>query len=264
LLTFLLASCLSEIPVAAGPNRPPLGDADVDVDADTDTDSQEDCTNGLDDDADGQVDCEDSDCVDVCFEDCGDGEDNDGDGAVDCEDDECAGAEGCGIVWTITAETWTERAYIAYGPDIMEWHGYPALLWMRGEIGISGTSSEGGSFQCEGDFDVGPPAWDRDGTWWEEGSCEDCDFRWVMRPKVEDGTLKVNDDCPVETLQATRIGAFRGRDDLTAILDGDWQVQYLSEQAGWGWDNSDGHEFKWAGFWYMEQAQPRSWQVELE
>ena len=53
---------------------------------------QEDCTNGMDDDGDGQVDCADSDCdwQPICSEDCQDGVDNDLDGLVDCEDGDCA------------------------------------------------------------------------------------------------------------------------------------------------------------------------------
>lgn len=54
----------------------------------------EDCRNGIDDDGDGAVDCEDGDCRDgldcrPMFEDCFDGRDNDRDGLVDCEDGDC-------------------------------------------------------------------------------------------------------------------------------------------------------------------------------
>jgi Zn-dependent metalloprotease len=54
----------------------------------------EDCTDGLDNDADGAIDCDDSDCATdlACAEpeDCTDGIDNDLDGAVDCADADCA------------------------------------------------------------------------------------------------------------------------------------------------------------------------------
>jgi hypothetical protein len=50
------------------------------------------CGNGLDDDCDLAVDCDDSDCI--CDEhDCGDAEDNDGDGLADCADSDCACSE---------------------------------------------------------------------------------------------------------------------------------------------------------------------------
>lgn len=53
----------------------------------------EDCGNGVDDDGDGRVDCEDADCATarVCQEGCDDGFDDDGDGLVDCDDDDCWG-----------------------------------------------------------------------------------------------------------------------------------------------------------------------------
>ncbi|RLG73273.1 MAG: hypothetical protein DRO11_00070 [Methanobacteriota archaeon] len=51
------------------------------------------CNNGLDDDMDGKVDCEDPDCVDECnisdHEDCFNDTDDDGDGYVDCDDPDC-------------------------------------------------------------------------------------------------------------------------------------------------------------------------------
>ncbi|MFH2009403.1 MAG: trypsin-like serine protease [bacterium] len=62
--------------------------------------SDEDCTNGIDDDADGDVDCEDADCAPhpACLalvEQCGNGQDDDGDGDVDCADSDCTGLPHC-------------------------------------------------------------------------------------------------------------------------------------------------------------------------
>ncbi len=57
--------------------------------------SPETCDNGIDDDFDGDTDCEDSDCATFndCMENkngqCGDGVDNDLDGFTDCEDSDC-------------------------------------------------------------------------------------------------------------------------------------------------------------------------------
>ncbi|MEM7244400.1 MAG: hypothetical protein AAF533_03600 [Acidobacteriota bacterium] len=51
------------------------------------------CGNGIDDDGDTLIDCDDDDCdrTSECAEiDCNDGEDDDGDGLVDCLDDDCA------------------------------------------------------------------------------------------------------------------------------------------------------------------------------
>ncbi|MFT4621735.1 MAG: hypothetical protein ACI8PZ_000387 [Myxococcota bacterium] len=55
----------------------------------------EDCANGVDDDADGQVDCFDSDCEGdgACPEACANGVDDDADALVDCDDPDCDG--GC-------------------------------------------------------------------------------------------------------------------------------------------------------------------------
>ena len=59
------------------------------------------CDNNRDDDLDGQVDCDDSDCArhNACqAEICGNGEDDDGDGAADCDDSDCEAEEACQVV----------------------------------------------------------------------------------------------------------------------------------------------------------------------
>ena len=56
---------------------------------------EDDCGDGLDNDDDGYVDCFDTDCAEVCPEICDDGIDNDADGMVDCEDTDCAGSPMC-------------------------------------------------------------------------------------------------------------------------------------------------------------------------
>jgi hypothetical protein len=74
-------------PVPVPPTPPPTG-------------SERLCTDGMDEDGDGMVDCADADCfdADACVAGgreertdaaCGDWIDNDGDGAVDCDDEEC-------------------------------------------------------------------------------------------------------------------------------------------------------------------------------
>ena len=61
--------------------------------------SPEDCENGADDDLDGLVDCDDSDCArhNACpgAEICGNLIDDDLDGLTDCDDDDCAAAVPC-------------------------------------------------------------------------------------------------------------------------------------------------------------------------
>jgi len=77
-------------------------DCDGDIDcADSDCAGSascvEDCTDGIDNDADGDTDCADSSCDGhaSCVEDCGDGVDNDADGDTDCADSSCAGDSAC-------------------------------------------------------------------------------------------------------------------------------------------------------------------------
>jgi hypothetical protein len=53
------------------------------------------CTDGLDDDGDGDIDCADADCnADPACEDCTDAIDNDGDLLIDCDDSDCFGRVG--------------------------------------------------------------------------------------------------------------------------------------------------------------------------
>ncbi len=49
----------------------------------------EDCRNGSDDDGDGDVDCDDTDCASACVEICDNGVDDDGNGLADCADEVC-------------------------------------------------------------------------------------------------------------------------------------------------------------------------------
>ncbi len=74
-------------------------DTDADTDADTDVDTTELCDDGIDNDSDGLIDCEDGDCADdgSCVEtDCADTVDNDDDGVADCADEDCWG-NGCAV-----------------------------------------------------------------------------------------------------------------------------------------------------------------------
>lgn len=60
----------------------------------------EDCTDGVENDGDGLLDCEDPDCAadPACLEgDCTDGVDNDADGFLDCEDGDCWATADCGV-----------------------------------------------------------------------------------------------------------------------------------------------------------------------
>lgn len=70
----------------------------------------EDCTNGVDDDGDGAVDCVDSDCAQSlsCVpqpneQNCGDGIDNDRDGLADCRDSDCMNSGACTCTGNVDA-----------------------------------------------------------------------------------------------------------------------------------------------------------------
>src|SRR5690606_1625317 len=67
---------------------------------DAGSDSVEICTNNVDDDGDGIIDCNDNYCAThpACVEseeDCQNGQDDDGDGMVDCMDPTCAASQEC-------------------------------------------------------------------------------------------------------------------------------------------------------------------------
>jgi len=62
------------------------------------TDATEACDDGVDNECDGLVDCEDGQCKDACTEqDCADEVDNDNDGDTDCFDEDCAGGTDCEV-----------------------------------------------------------------------------------------------------------------------------------------------------------------------
>lgn len=71
-------------------------DGDCEVAPDSEDDGET-CTDGLDNDEDGHVDCDDFDCIEAGLcgdlegspDRCADGIDNDGDGWIDCDDFEC-------------------------------------------------------------------------------------------------------------------------------------------------------------------------------
>ena len=69
-----------------------------DNDCDGSNNCSEVCNDGVDNDNDGFIDCDDGDCedfADCLIERCIDGVDNDGDGLVDCDDPDCATNPSC-------------------------------------------------------------------------------------------------------------------------------------------------------------------------
>ncbi len=145
-------------------------DSDADSDADTDIATESDCDDGLDDDGDGLVDCEDGDCAEAehCEElICDDGLDNEGDGLTDCEDDDCWGphCHPLGVkVQATGGNLWRRASYIGerreggYTWD-RHWHTTEATLrstatgWASGVVRVlpSGASGwgEGSTMSCD-------------------------------------------------------------------------------------------------------------------
>lgn len=95
----------------------PVMDKIYTIPVDSDPKPIEDCANGVDDDGDGLVDCDDPDCDDypACNppveEICDNGIDDDGDGLVDCDDPDCQDFKGCE-----PDEVWPKRMYVSELP----------------------------------------------------------------------------------------------------------------------------------------------------
>jgi hypothetical protein len=77
-----------------------LPDEDIEVEQEEIAPGAELCGDGIDNDGDGLIDCEDPDCDSDPFcaprpEQCNNGQDDDGDGLIDCEDPDCAAFVTC-------------------------------------------------------------------------------------------------------------------------------------------------------------------------
>lgn len=96
-----IALVLATQALACGDELAPLSEAPAMVPRSPDQLAAEGCTDGIDDDGDGAIDCDDSDCerhvacVTRSDEDCGNLIDDDDDGAADCDDEDCSQAEVC-------------------------------------------------------------------------------------------------------------------------------------------------------------------------
>jgi hypothetical protein len=275
LVTLSLTSCLREIETRPRPEvKPPIeADADADTDADSDADSDadtdtdpvepEDCGNGKDDDQDGLTDCEDEDCVDVCFEDCGNDEDDDGDGDVDCADDECIGTPECEDFYEVSLELSEGEAWVAYGPGLLEWAGYEASGWVRGAVRLEAVNGQGDSFECRGWMDAGPPRWGSEGVTPTSESCGGCDWSFDLAPRVDEGSLQWNSACPVSALPGLQIGFRTDKNKITADLPSGWVNQYIGGETYWGWDDSR-YDIEWGVIYELSSKDERTWTGEYK
>ncbi|MEC7947105.1 MAG: fibrinogen-like YCDxxxxGGGW domain-containing protein, partial [Myxococcota bacterium] len=95
-MTVALHGCSSKGDDTGSGGDPPISEAEAEGA------NPGECTDGADNDGDGDFDCSDADCVGSpdCSEantpgGCADGVDNDGDGLSDCDDPDCAGDDAC-------------------------------------------------------------------------------------------------------------------------------------------------------------------------
>jgi hypothetical protein len=165
------------------------------------------CDNGLDDDVDGLLDCEDGDCTAGCVEtDCADQVDDDFDGTTDCLDDDCWTRDcvDSTLAWTthgnsdsfaygtwVTVQQWAGTAkgkvllFKGAAQRTCTWHGRLSMssVWghvhifpMAGSYGYRVALEEGcGSVGSEILPPAAPSLWDRDG-WY--GIEERSTFTW--------------------------------------------------------------------------------------
>jgi hypothetical protein len=124
---------------------------DNDLDGDTDcADSDcswqpicfEDCNDGVDNDVDGLVDCEDADCTPECSEsDCTDGLDNNANALVDCDDTECWGLAGCEVLLGVRIVSGSASlGHNAYTTQRDTWSSQTERQWLRARD-IQGTAT---------------------------------------------------------------------------------------------------------------------------
>jgi hypothetical protein len=111
------------------------------------------CDNGVDDDLDGPIDCEEHDCLyaDNCTETCDNGQDDNADGKADCEDVRCIDAPEC--AWRVTATCSDDRALPAESCVELGTQGFPCdPITNAGCLPEQSCELVGGTFLC-----FGPP-----------------------------------------------------------------------------------------------------------
>ena len=219
--------------------------------------SEEDCTDGFDNDRDGKTDCEDEDCYEECIEDCSDGIDNDRDGDVDCDDDECLGSADCEATYEMTLTVTPAMVFAGWGSALREDYGEDGLLIVRADVEVSGTPSDGsgGGFDCTGSV------YDRSGFFsygslsWVSSSEGTNLFSWEP-DTARESLVWDRSPCPIDALPSAYLSfteyyapVFRYGPE-----DGSWFVQYYTPDY-----DMRGSSYGSSTFYYTYMANPTAY-----
>jgi hypothetical protein len=200
-----------------------------------------DCADGLDDDGDGLIDCEDPDCQSswACDaaereSDCADGDDNDGDGAVDCADTDCGYLNEC-------RETACDNGIDDDGDGQMDCNDLDCLIDQREVCGE--LSCEDGDLAHQSGFfnfllDCADPSCFTDPEWEEQCATERTEIDYTERCDLtvvfnqESGLVEGVDGPDVD--DATSL-----ENELAGCDDPDCATYWLCDQpvSAEGWDN---------------------------
>jgi len=207
-----LTACGGEVPEGAS----------VDRESPTETPLMEDCEDGVDNDGDGRVDCEDGECSDLCIESCTNGEDDDGDALVDCEDDDCWGTEWCAEDFSLPVGTLISS--VVMGGDVsleLWWSGHFGYgVWQSRSVGsevagrsIWGTArvllpSASTSTTCS--WSVDAVTWHRHDRWF---SYDGSQSTYLRRQG-----LSVDEGCPLRS--SAFLPGWLAVDDGRGVADG--------------------------------------------
>jgi len=244
--------------------------SDTGTGTDTDTDTTptaEDCGDGIDNDDNGLVDCEDTACLDACVEDCGDGVDNDLDGATDCDDDECTGASECPVTYTMSMETvFTEfpdynyAIYASWGGDLSARYGQGAIVAAHGYTVITATADGAAGFSCTGDLylsSYGSGVLGDQGMSYVGGGDGVVDYRFSASFQPGDG-LTWRKDCPIASIPIAYWGFYADPQGNSIARSEDgvvWSEQYSAAvTSAFYYTETTIH-----GFRYLSQAAPVTW-----